>query len=840
MNLPPLILVVGMHRSGTSLLGSILNALGVALPGPLIPGDLHNPAGYFERSDITALQEELLIDLERWWPSEKGTLPLPQGWLARPRSQRAAACLKHLLETDQEQQNGPWAIKDPRSSLLLPLWRQVAAELDQPLRLLLAFRDPAEVVTSLVNRDAGATGMTVTRAQALWIRHQQQLLVDAGDLPLHVVSYSRWFDAGETQIQALQRFCQPDKNDPAALKTALRCIRSEYRRSKSDSHAPHLNRQVKRWYRQLEQATSESVQPLLQWAARQPEPSTRSHHWNHSTPPEHPWSNALNALSNNNPEIQRAGFQAWNQHGIPALSFAQLSTLNHPGFPGQDPSACDGELLPQTLTLGLVGNNLEEWATHLWINRLPLSAKCELKACDPEAATQAVLHLQSLELTAQNPALLLHLSQVGRVFDPDPEQVRLLRLLGVNAEHLSAPNSLKFTHGGTWLNTPGITIDAAAQLGLPNPEALVARGSQWLCLGSNGDPNNWQMLPSSLLHLPVFPPAPALTQQQAHLLAGWIQACCNAGLHLVRLNPEVTEQRLWGSLGIPMFQHPIDPEELLEELAWQRAGKPDPVAIHTPSPPSKLVWEHSSDITAAVAICISSHNYGERISEALESCRAQSLQALELLIVDDASTDNSLERCRAWLDAHGRRFCRVQLLKHHNNSGLAAARNSAFAAASAPWCWVLDADNQIDTTACELCLELAKASAAKTAVIHPLIRICDDLGQHHGWAGGGHPWQREQLQAGNVVDAMALVRRGAWESVGGYSHIPGGWEDFDFWCKLIEADWHGVIYPKPLATYTQHGTSMLQSQTNQRQRQLSRLLQKRHPWLQLAFAAENS
>ena len=104
----------------------------------------------------------------------------------------------------------------------------------------------------------------------------------------------------------------------------------------------------------------------------------------------------------------------------------------------------------------------------------------------------------------------------------------------------------------------------------------------------------------------------------------------------------------------------------------------------------------------------------------------------------------------------------------------------------------------------------------------------------------GHAWQREQLQAGNVVDAMALVRRSAWEAVGGYSHIPGGWEDFDFWCKLINAHWHGVIYLQPLATYTQHGTSMLQSQTNQRQRRLSRLLQQRHPWLQLAFAADDA
>ena len=90
MSAAPLILVVGMHRSGTSLLGSILQALGIAMPGPLIPGDHNNPAGYFERSDITALQEELLIDLQRWWPSEAGTLQLPRGWLATPRAQRAA------------------------------------------------------------------------------------------------------------------------------------------------------------------------------------------------------------------------------------------------------------------------------------------------------------------------------------------------------------------------------------------------------------------------------------------------------------------------------------------------------------------------------------------------------------------------------------------------------------------------------------------------------------------------------------------------------------------------------------------------------------------------------
>ena len=61
----PLTLIVGMHRSGTSLLGSLLPACGIAMPGPLLAGDTHNPEGYFERADVTALQEQLLIDLDR-------------------------------------------------------------------------------------------------------------------------------------------------------------------------------------------------------------------------------------------------------------------------------------------------------------------------------------------------------------------------------------------------------------------------------------------------------------------------------------------------------------------------------------------------------------------------------------------------------------------------------------------------------------------------------------------------------------------------------------------------------------------------------------------------------
>ena len=161
----PLVLVMGMHRSGTSLLGGVLQRLGVALPGDVIAADQHNPAGYFEWDQIVAIQERLLIDLERWWPSAEGCLPLPADWLVHPATLAAREQIRALLVAEQALQRGPWGLKDPRCSRLLPLWLDLAEDLGLPLRLILACRDPAEVVTSLVQRDGPITGMDHNRAQ---------------------------------------------------------------------------------------------------------------------------------------------------------------------------------------------------------------------------------------------------------------------------------------------------------------------------------------------------------------------------------------------------------------------------------------------------------------------------------------------------------------------------------------------------------------------------------------------------------------------------------------------------------------------------------------------------
>ncbi len=841
----PLILVVGMHRSGSSLLGSVLAALGIGLPGPLIPGDHHNPEGYFERADITAIQEELLIDLVRWWPAPEGVLPLPRGWLTSSRGQRASRALRRLLAAEAAKARGPWAIKDPRISLLLPLWRQVAEELGIPLQLVLAVRDPAEVVVSLLGRDADKAGMTRQRAQQLWWRHQHQVLEDGAGLPLLVVPYADWFLRPEEQIAAVARFCGLGDPDPQRTAQAMACIRPEHHRSRRNQLQRRLDPSLPALYDQLRRAAHNRRRigvpdPTRRWLLL----CTRSRLAlgrgldralnRYPFPLHHPWARAARALEADQ-ELARQRLETWQARGLTGDDVERLAALRRNGLPGDDPAALDGCPLEGPLKVCVVGGGADDWHVHLWLERLPTGVQepWQLSETHP-AQARFVLHLQPVAVTASDPELLLSLTRYERVFDPDPERVRLLRILGVAAEPIDPAGR----GAGGWLLQPGDRESISAMLGLPAAEQLQnPRGSAYLCLGSSTEPAWLQDPLPALRRIPSFPPDPAGGSEQARLLASWLESCRRSGLQLVRLNPPMRERQGLAAeaLDMAVFSDPISPAELEQELAWMAAGRPAEPSVQTPSSDYRLRWSREQG-TPAAAVCISLHNYGDRIEAALDSCAEQTLADLELVVVDDGSSDGGSELCERWLERRGNRFCRALLVEHAGNAGLAASRNTAFALATSPWCFVLDADNVLNPEAVERCLAIASSSNAQVAVVHPLVRRLTPDGRAAGLVGGGQAWQRDLLMAGNVVDAMALIRRTAWQQVGGYSHIPGGWEDFDFWCSLIDAGFHGVLCPEILATYQIHADSMLQATTHSRLRRISRLVQQRHPWLKLEMA----
>ena len=166
-------------------------------------------------------------------------------------------------------------------------------------------------------------------------------------------------------------------------------------------------------------------------------------------------------------------------------------------------------------------------------------------------------------------------------------------------------------------------------------------------------------------------------------------------------------------LVLPPFTTPAD-------LRAQHLGTPlMALAEDRPSPAvdERFHWSDGQQPTAAVLISL--FNYADRIAAALESVAAQTAERLELIVVDDSSSDDGAEVVLAWMQAQlqrpGNRFTRLLLLHHSRNAGLATARNSAFAAAQAPWCFVLDADNALYPPAGG-CLQLASSGDDQLAV----------------------------------------------------------------------------------------------------------------------------
>ena len=246
-------------------------------------------------------------------------------------------------------------------------------------------------------------------------------------------------------------------------------------------------------------------------------------------------------------------------------------------------------------------------------------------------------------------------------------------------------------------------------------------------------------------------------------------------------------------------------------------------------PESEVVFVADRLGQADATVVIPIYNYRQYVIEALASVLDQTATALDLVIVDDASTDGSLEVSAEWARAQAERFNRVVVLHNRSNAGLALSRNAGFDTAETPYVLPLDADNRLLPRCVEACLDVVRQSGATFA--YPSIR----------WFGGEQkvidaaPFEPMRLAGGNYIDAMALVAKSAWAAVGGYDHIEHGWEDYDFWCRCAEHGFWGAPAREVLAEYRVHEGSMLRTSTDLSSTKpvVIRQLEQRHPWLSI-------
>jgi glycosyltransferase involved in cell wall biosynthesis len=177
-----LIVILGMHRSGTSALARALPVLGVDLGERLmggIPGN--NEKGFFEDIDIYAFHNDLLSSMGREWHTLS---PLTDEELSGPVAQafksRAVEILRSKIGT-----SSAFGLKDPRISILLPFWQSVFERLPLQVSYVLACRNPLSVARSLTTRDHFDPG----KGYHLWLDHMLSCVVFTAGKPRVVIDF---------------------------------------------------------------------------------------------------------------------------------------------------------------------------------------------------------------------------------------------------------------------------------------------------------------------------------------------------------------------------------------------------------------------------------------------------------------------------------------------------------------------------------------------------------------------------------------------------------------------------------------------------------------------------
>lgn len=246
-------------------------------------------------------------------------------------------------------------------------------------------------------------------------------------------------------------------------------------------------------------------------------------------------------------------------------------------------------------------------------------------------------------------------------------------------------------------------------------------------------------------------------------------------------------------------------------------------------PETEILFAHDALGMGEMTVVVPVFNYENYLEQALESVRRQTLRDLDLVVIDDASTDDSLSRVLNWARYHCKRFNRLHVLRNKANSRLGRTRNAGFDFAETLWVLPLDADNLLRPDCAKACLETARKSGA--AFVYPAIQ---QFGSN-SITMGSERYLPLRFCGVNFIDAMACVSKEAWTLAGGYAQPDiQGWEDYQFWCRLAELGLGGVpVGGAPLADYRVHENSMLRQETmvDDRWEILARETSKLHPWV---------
>jgi len=209
--------------------------------------------------------------------------------------------------------------------------------------------------------------------------------------------------------------------------------------------------------------------------------------------------------------------------------------------------------------------------------------------------------------------------------------------------------------------------------------------------------------------------------------------------------------------------------------------------------------------TAQISVIIPCYNDGQYITETVERVLQQTFTPLEIIIVNDGSTDQNTLDTLAQLEKHA-----LITVLHKENGRMSAARNYGVIHAKGTYIAALDADDYFDNHFFEKAIPIFQAQP-NIAVVTSYIQF---FGNHKGASKprGGNAYN---FLFSNQCPACALVRKEVWDQVGGYDEsMKLGYEDWEFYIRITQLGLSVHVIPELLLHYRQTDKSTLKNQTH--------------------------
>jgi glycosyltransferase involved in cell wall biosynthesis len=224
-----------------------------------------------------------------------------------------------------------------------------------------------------------------------------------------------------------------------------------------------------------------------------------------------------------------------------------------------------------------------------------------------------------------------------------------------------------------------------------------------------------------------------------------------------------------------------------------------------------------------VSVIVTTYCSGRFVIETLESVKMQTWQNIELIVSDDCSTDDTVEKCRQWVHDNKDRFVRTDIITVPQNTGVSANCNRSISASNADWIKFIAGDDILLPECIEDNIQFA-LQATDRKIVFSQVLLYKDVFTESSFIkkvpqdfpvnlldpafDAAHQFKLLLLSDRINYTPSYFFNKSALLSVGGYDEENKLMEDYPMWLKLTKAGFRLSYFHKATVGYRQHGAAL--------------------------------